>query len=344
MRSLREFFNKLLNLNKEKKVDLIMIKNDLDSVRSDLGSVKNDLGSVKNDLDFIKTLLKSDNIKIIENEKNIYYLIRLLEEAEKTVRKCAINEWNSLQMPTVSMVRLMILLTIKDIEDSVHAFCRIGRDFDGGYVMYDDFDSYNVKIAYSFGINDDVSWDKDMAKKCFNIFMYDHTIKALPEENEFFHYFHLGIGDKDDCQRELMSLQTILQTNGHENVSGMILKMDVEGAEWSVLSKISSSILKQFKQIVIEFHNLNQPELYSDICLSLEKINLTHQLVHIHANNYRLGVKAGKYILPDVLEATYLNRDLYKFKDSTKSLPVRQDMPNDKECPDIILGNWNKFN
>ena len=37
----------------------------------------------------------------------------------------------------------------------------------------------------------------------------------------------------------------------------LILKMDVEGAEWDTLSSIPNSVLGLFKQIVVEIHNLH---------------------------------------------------------------------------------------
>ena len=63
---------------------------------------------------------------------------------------------------------------------------RIGRAYDGGYVMVDDFDNC---VAYSFGISDDVSWDFDIAKRGIDVYMYDHTIDSLPVYDERFHFF-----------------------------------------------------------------------------------------------------------------------------------------------------------
>ena len=42
-------------------------------------------------------------------------------------------------------------------------YVRVGRDYDGGYVMVDDFK--DVKNAYSCGINDDISWDLDFSTR-----------------------------------------------------------------------------------------------------------------------------------------------------------------------------------
>ena len=45
-------------------------------------------------------------------------------------------------------------------------FVRVGRPNDGGYILVDNFNvSSGRHIAYSFGINDDVSWDLDMAQR-----------------------------------------------------------------------------------------------------------------------------------------------------------------------------------
>ena len=54
----------------------------------------------------------------------------------------------------------------------------IGPKRDGGYVLMDDF--HNISIAYSFGIDGDVSFDAALAQKNIDIYMYDHTINSLP--------------------------------------------------------------------------------------------------------------------------------------------------------------------
>lgn len=69
---------------------------------------------------------------------------------------------------------------------------RVGRSKDGGYVMVTPFSQ--EKIAYSIGIADDVSWDKQMANDGYDVYMYDHTIKKCPEKNSKFHWKKIGVG------------------------------------------------------------------------------------------------------------------------------------------------------
>ena len=35
------------------------------------------------------------------------------------------------------------------------------------------------------------------------------------------------------------------------------MKIDVEGAEWNAFNETSSELLKNFRQIVVEFHSIN---------------------------------------------------------------------------------------
>jgi hypothetical protein len=70
---------------------------------------------------------------------------------------------------------------------------RVGRQNDGGYVMLDDFSG--ISAAYSLGISDDVSWDLQMADHGMTIYMYDHTIPALPASHSRFRWGKVGIGE-----------------------------------------------------------------------------------------------------------------------------------------------------
>ena len=187
-----------------------------------------------------------------------------------------------------------------------------------------------------------------MSQRGYDVFMYDMTIDGLPFENEKFHFFKEGIGGTKDIEKSLDTLENFIKRNGHENNSNMILKMDVEGAEWDFLENVSSSTLNQFDQILFEFHDLvrykNDKEMIKTIS-SLDKLNLTHTLVHIHGNNngYYLNFE-NVGLVPDVLELTYLRTTNHKFYDDKEIfLPTNFDFPNGDKLPDVPLGYWNKF-
>lgn len=235
--------------------------------------------------------------------------------------------------------KLRDMLKVMDVADTSNIFCRVGRDYDGGYTMLEDFN--HSSIAYSIGICDDVSWDKDMADRGLDVYMYDHTIDSLPEENEKFHWYKIGLtGTYHKDMPYLKTLPMLLKENGHADMNGMILKMDIEGAEWDVLAKLDSDVLGKFSQIVFEFHDLNNVAMESVITAALKNLNDVQQLVHVHGNNWEGYKMVNGLVLPDALECTYLNRQEYNFCISEKFFPLVVDQVNNPCKPEIVLGKW----
>ena len=72
----------------------------------------------------------------------------------------------------------------------------------------------------------------------------------------------------------------------------MILKIDVEYAEWESLSDITDNILSQFKYILLELHFYDEKEsnetlLYYNVLKNLFK---THQCFYLRcANRYQIA-------------------------------------------------------
>ena len=235
--------------------------------------------------------------------------------------------------------RIRSHFVVCDLDVPNPKYIRVGKDFDGGYIMLDDFDG--IKNAYSGGISTDVSWDEMMAERGIDIFQYDHTIERLPKEHPKFHWVKTGlIGYYSSNHPELETLPRLIIQNGHEDDHNMIFKMDIEGAEYSVFQAIDETTLGRFKQIVLELHFLMNPSFENALGLCLDKINATHQLVHVHANNFGRYIIRGGLILPDVIEVTYLRRTDYKFVKSRRFFPAAIDMPNYPGSPDIPLGYW----
>ncbi len=220
-----------------------------------------------------------------------------------------------------------------------HELIRMGNENDGGYIMLDDLPG---GIAYSFGIAQNVAWDKDMASRGYDVYMYDHTIDGLPEENARFHWSKLGIADGVSHDERLKTLEELLAMNHHENERDMILKMDVEGAEWGFLESVKPEILTQFSQIAFEFHGMNSPQLSGRILSVLRKINTTHQLVHLHRMNHGYYVCRGGKIFCNQIEVLYAKRGSYKFiQDYEAALPLSVDTPTNNDIPDLEPCLWN---
>ena len=141
----------------------------------------------------------------------------------------------------------------------------LGEKLDGCYVLLDDF--INIKISYSFGIGRHIQFDKALADRGIDIYMYDHTINSIPYENPKFHWKKIGICGKNTTNKYLRTLDQLILENGHSKEKDMILKIDVEHWEWEALSDLNEETLNQFKYIAIEYHfkNSNNYILYYNV-------------------------------------------------------------------------------
>lgn len=222
---------------------------------------------------------------------------------------------------------------------SKYPLVRVGGEYDGGYVMLDDFDKEGV-VAYSFGIGNDISWDEQAANKGMEVFCYDPTVWGLPKRNDRLQFERIGITGKDIPDDNLYSMRTIMEKNGHINKTDMILKMDVEGAEWDFFEETPSEVLAQFRQMTFELHDMTDIRNADKVLNCLTKLRKTHEPVWIHANNNGGLVVAGDYAIPKLLEITYVNKKSYDFSNNKYDCPLEIDTPNVNCFLEIELKGW----
>ncbi|MBV5332243.1 hypothetical protein JZU54_01405, partial [bacterium] len=161
---------------------------------------------------------------------------------------------------------------------------RVGGPGDGGYVMVDDFE---VSGAVSIGVGNDVSWDVGMAERGIPVAMFDHTVRRPPSTVPHGQFFRQGVGAVSGTR--LHPLADLVTMAGYSEDQELILKIDVEGAEWEALAKIDSAYLSRFRQILIELHGLRglaEAARGAGILTVLTALASNHAPVHVHANNY----------------------------------------------------------
>jgi len=207
----------------------------------------------------------------------------------------------------------------------------MGEKKDGSYVILDDFK--NVKIAYSIGVRDLIQFDKALADKGIDIYMYDHTIDKLPYENNRFHWKKIGIGGISERTYNIQTLEEMMKNNGHLEEMNMILKMDIEGAEWNSLNDVSEKILRQFKYILLEFHFILkfEPILFYNV---LKKLYKTHQVFYVHCCPFTNAITFGNNRICQAIEVSYILRTGNNFETDDSIYPI----------PQFSYGHNNDFN
>jgi hypothetical protein len=198
---------------------------------------------------------------------------------------------------------------------------RYGEPNDGGYIMCeDDLTPGQIQGAYSYGINGFDGWGNDVSKALkIPVFEYDCTNRKLPlacpscdlrfRPECILNHKSNYVNHPERATYGTLSQQ--MQKNGHHEVSegALLMKIDIEGAEWQIFAEEPAENLKKFREIVVEFHNLDQTDKH-DLYLSAVKNILDAGFVvyHIHGNNNAGEARFGTKSVPSVLEVTYLRR------------------------------------
>ncbi|XP_077861542.1 putative methyltransferase-like protein 24 [Saccoglossus kowalevskii] len=199
---------------------------------------------------------------------------------------------------------------------------------DGGwFICMDVHIDSNSCIVYSVGIANNWSFDDDMAEFGCKVYSFDPSIGQPDHKHaENVWFYNIGLWDENidnmttnkgvwKC-RTLDSLRKFL---GHDTVD--VLKIDIEGSEWSVFVEIlKSGVLNKVKQIMFELHVGGIP-VNRGASDGMKKYKLLHQLlagngfklfysadnslktkvswgdlVEEHANNIEMGFVNSKYM------------------------------------------------
>ena len=254
--------------------------------------------------------LKNENQRLIQEKK--YFIIKeksykkynLMKKVNLKISKKEYN-FNKLLCPKEVIGRKKILA---------------GDYGDGAYVILDDLK--NIKIAYSFGISNLISFDKFLADRGVDIYMYDHTINKLVFENPKFHWKKIGLTTETQKNKTMRTLKDLLIENDHINERNMILKIDIEGMEFEILREISSQILNKFKYIIIEYHfiSLDNYGIYLDI---LKKLMKNHQIFHIHCCNLGHLFIIGDNPICSIIEVSYIKKEGNIFRKDNSVYPIK---------------------
>lgn len=306
---------------------VIAIENDFVSreILAQIHEVRPDINVIHN---IINYSMSGDNQHIREIPS---YTIR---EPKYGIKKLNQEEENNLR-------GIISSLYIK--RDDSENLVRIGGDGDGGYLMVDKFSK--ASAAYSIGIGTNIKWDNDISNRGYDVYMYDHTVSKndLPVLNDRLHFFSTGLSESDSKDNKFMSLNEMLRQNDHVKRNDMILKMDIEGAEWRVLKHLDDKVLQCFDQFVVEYHGLMNKSnwgIYSEV---LSKVSKTHQAIHVHGNNAcEYAVIDGKRF-PDTIEVSYVRKAGRQLKKCNVMFPEFLDKRNVDYLDEIALDDWNNF-
>ena len=164
---------------------------------------------------------------------------------------------------------------------------RFGSANDGGYLMCENLIE-QLDAAYSYGVGSNDDWSCEVSRRYHvPVHEYDCFDPARPTCNGGTLIFHNEcIGDRtaELASRFFDTLENQMRKNGDSPESGrrVIIKIDIEGAEWDALLATSDELLSSLPQITMEMHGYNDPKILE----VLRKLKRNFYLVNLHFNNW----------------------------------------------------------
>ncbi|MDD2338769.1 MAG: FkbM family methyltransferase [Methanosarcina sp.] len=155
-------------------------------------------------------------------------------------------------------------------------------------------------IIYSFGVGEEISWEEKLIEK-YNVQIYgfDPTPRSIDFVKEKsltnFYFYPIGVadfdgfvnfyppknpkhvshsmiikqGDSKPIKVKMQRLDSIMKSQGHNKID--ILKLDIEGAEYSVIDHmINNKIFPS--QILVEFHHRFKPFTTEDTIKTINNL------------------------------------------------------------------------
>jgi FkbM family methyltransferase len=206
---------------------------------------------------------------------------------------------------------------------------RLGPAGDGGYLVPDDLE--NIKACFSPGVSDEAGFELAFANRGVPCFLADASVPEEPVKHENIFFDPLFLGPISDSKK-FISLEDWVEQKSVGN-GDLILQMDIEGAEYDVLSNAPPELLKRFRLIAIELHNFEFILTNKLSALSFEsflKMLLENfEVVHIHPNNNRRPVFHKGIEIPPVIEMTLLRKDRFVGKQSLGPVALPHPLDSD---------------
>ena len=211
---------------------------------------------------------------------------------------------------------------------------RFGDDMDGGYVLVDCIK--DSTFVLSIGVGNNITFDSTISNHVSRVIMVDHTVNIgnVPSNAWFIKKKLVPFVKDNTLETSLPELINQVPLN-----SRIILKMDIEGNEWEILESLDGAHLKKFDQMVIEFHGILEKakkDSLDSMQNVIRKLLNFFDVVNIHANNYSSYQIFLNFPLVDVIEVTFLNRQLSDYSrvnNNSKHL----NFPNNPNKPEIFL-------
>jgi hypothetical protein len=208
---------------------------------------------------------------------------------------------------------------------------RFGEPNDGGYMLCGNL-LREVQSSYSYGISGYDQWGCDVSATlgvpvheydCFNL-----TQPVCATGRAMFHGECIGDSQRVEEGRPFDTLENQIRKNGDAG-KHLVVKMDVEGAEWESFLGVSDAVLQRIDQMTVEFHGFDEDRHL----LAMWKLKKFFHIAHLHWNNF--ACEFGVAPFPsNAYEVLFVNKRIGMPAPGAPVIPSPLDQPNNPKWRD----------
>ena len=160
---------------------------------------------------------------------------------------------------------------------------RFGETHDGGYLMCGNLLN-DVQAGYSYGIAGYDQWGCDIStKRSVPVHEYDcfdtrHPACSTGHTN--FHPECVAGSTRTEDGRPFDTIANQFAKNG-DSSKRIVMKIDVEGAEWESFLAVQDETFQQIDQLAVEFHGIRDDKSVAVV----RRLKKFFEVAHVHANN-----------------------------------------------------------
>lgn len=232
--------------------------------------------------------------------------------------------------PRERLTRQALFDELKPVALKNCTLARYGGPADGGYVMCANLIA-GVESAYSYGIDREDNWGCQLSREFqVTIHQYDCFTPHRPTCDGGRYVFH------DEC---VGSVTTTIDGNPFDTLPGqiakngdagkrLIVKIDIEGAEWDSLLATPDDVLARIDQMPMELHGIDDARFLEVV----RKLKQQFHLVNLHFNNFACSPDAAPFPAP-AYQVLWVNKRLAEI-DPAAPVPAPMSAANAPDNPD----------